>query len=55
MVGAIVSIDGTITRPKITHNSCGRYLIIEGSKGGKYVNTVINAGDIIMQVRNDRV
>jgi hypothetical protein len=42
-------IDGAITRTKIVHKSRGRYVIVEDSKGGKYVNKVIDAGDI-MQV-----
>jgi ribose 5-phosphate isomerase len=42
-------IDGAITREKIVHKSRGRYVIVEDSKGGKYVNKVIDAGDI-MQV-----
>jgi ribosomal protein L21E len=46
---AIISIDGAITRAKIVHKSRGRYVIVEDSKGGKYVNKVIDAGDI-MQV-----
>jgi hypothetical protein len=46
---AIISIDGAITRAKIVHKSRGRYVIVEDSKGGKYVNRVIDAGDI-MQV-----
>jgi hypothetical protein len=46
---AIISIDGTITRAKIAHKSRGRYRVIEDSKGGKYLNKVIDAGDI--QVR----
>jgi hypothetical protein len=46
---AIISIDGAITRAKILHKSRGRYVIVEDSKGGKYVNRVIDAGDI-MQV-----
>jgi hypothetical protein len=44
---AIISIDGTITRAKIAHKSRGRYRVIEDSKGGKYLNKVIDAGDII--------
>jgi len=44
---AIISIDGSVTRAKIVHKSRGRYIIIEDSKGGKYVNRVIDAGDII--------
>jgi hypothetical protein len=46
---AIISVDGAITRAKIVHKSRGRYVIVEDSKGGKYVNRVIDAGDI-MQV-----
>jgi hypothetical protein len=46
---AIISIDGAITRAKIQHKSRGRYVIIEDSKEGKYVNRVIDAEDI-MQV-----
>jgi hypothetical protein len=46
---AIVSIDGAITRVKIVHKSRGRYVIVEDSKDGKYLNRVIDAGDI-MQV-----
>ena len=46
---AIVSIDGAITRVKIVHKSRGRYVIVEDSKGGKYLNIVFDAGDI-MQV-----
>ena len=46
---AIVSIDGAITRVKIVHKSQGRYVIVEDSKADKYVNRVIDAGDI-MQV-----
>jgi hypothetical protein len=46
---AIVSIDGTITRLKIVPKSRGRFVIVEDSKVGKYVNRVIDAGDI-MQV-----
>jgi hypothetical protein len=46
---AIISIDGAITRAKIVHKNWGRYVIVEDSKGGKYVNKVIDAGDI-MQV-----
>jgi hypothetical protein len=44
---AIISIDGSVTRAKIVHKGRGRYVIIEDSKGGKYVNRVIDAGDII--------
>ena len=46
---AIVSIDGVITRVKITHKNRGRYVIVEDSKDGKYVNRIIDASDI-MQV-----
>jgi hypothetical protein len=46
-VWAIVSIDGAITRVKIVHKSRGRYLIVEDSKDGKYINRVIDAGDIL--------
>jgi hypothetical protein len=46
---AIISIDGTVTRAKIVHKSRGRYTIVEDSKDGKYINRVIDAGDI-MQV-----
>jgi hypothetical protein len=44
---AIVSIDGAITRVKIAHKSRGRYVIVEDSKDGKYINRVIDAGDIL--------
>ena len=44
---AIISIDGAITRAKIVHKSRGRYVIVEDSKEGKYINRVIDAGDII--------
>lgn len=44
---AIVSIDGAITRVKIVHKSRGRYVIVEDSKDGKYINRVIDAGDIL--------
>jgi hypothetical protein len=44
---AIISIDGTVTRAKIVHKSRGRYAIVEDSKYGRYVNRVIDAGDII--------
>ena len=44
---AIISIDGTVTRAKIVHKSRGRYAIVEDSKDGRYVNRVIDAGDII--------
>ena len=44
---AIVSIDGLITRVKIVHKSRGRYVIVEDSKDGKYINRVIDAGDIL--------
>ena len=44
---AVISIDGAITRAKIIHKSRGRYAIIEDSKDGKYVNRIIDAGDII--------
>jgi hypothetical protein len=33
----------------IVHKSRGKYMIVEDSKDGKYVNRVIDAGDI-MQV-----
>lgn len=46
---AIISIDGVITRAKIVHKSRGEYMIVEDSKDGKYVDRVIDAGDI-MQV-----
>jgi hypothetical protein len=44
---AIVSIDGAITRVRIVHKSRGRYVIVEDSKDGKYINRVIDAGDIL--------
>jgi hypothetical protein len=44
---AIASIDGAITRVKIVHKSRGRYVIVEDSKDGKYINRVIDAGDIL--------
>jgi hypothetical protein len=44
---AIISIDGSVTRAKIVHKSRGRYVIVADSKEGKYVNRVIDAGDII--------
>ena len=47
--GAIISIDSIITRAKIVHKSRGKYMIVEDSKDGKYVNRVIDAEDI-MQV-----
>jgi hypothetical protein len=46
---AIISFDGVITRAKIVHKSRGKYIIVEDSKDGKYVNRVIDAEDI-MQV-----
>ena len=46
---AIISIDGAVTRAKIVHKSRGKYMIVEDSKDGKYLNRVIDAGDI-MQV-----
>ena len=46
---AIISIDGAVTRAKIVHKSRGKYIIVEDSKNGKYINRVIHAGDI-MQV-----
>ena len=46
---AIISIDGVITRAKIVHRSRGKYIIVEDSKDGKYLNRIIDAGDI-MQV-----
>ena len=46
---AIISIDSAITRAKIVHKNRGKYKIVEDSKGRKYVNKVIDAGDI-MQV-----
>ena len=45
----IISIDGVITRTKIVHKSRGKYIIVEDSKDGKYVDRVIDAGDV-MQV-----
>ncbi len=44
---AIISIDGSVTRAKIVHKGRGKYTIIEDLKRGKYVNRVIDAGDII--------
>ena len=44
---AIVSIDRAITRVRIVHKSRGRYVIVEDSKDGKYINRVIDAGDIL--------
>jgi len=35
---AIISIDGVITRAKIMHKSRGKYIIVEDSKDGKYIN-----------------
>jgi hypothetical protein len=46
---AIISIDGVVTRAKIVHKSRGKYMIVEDSKDGKYINRIIDAGDI-MQV-----
>ena len=46
---AIISIDGVIIRSKIVHKSRGKYVIVEDSKDGKYVNRAIDAEDI-MQV-----
>ena len=46
---AIISIDGAVTRAKIVHKSRGKYMIVEDSKDVKYLNRVIDAGDI-MQV-----
>ena len=46
---AIISIEDVITRAKIVHKSRGKYMIVEDSKDGKYLNRVIDAGDI-MQV-----
>jgi hypothetical protein len=46
---AIISIDGVITRAKIMHKSRGKYIIVDDSKDGKYLNRVIDAEDI-MQV-----
>lgn len=44
---AIISIDGVVTRAKIVHKSRGKYRIVEDSKGGKYIDRTIDAGDII--------
>ena len=46
---AIISIDGIITRARIVFKRRGKYVIVEDAKEGKYVNRVIDAGDI-MQV-----
>jgi hypothetical protein len=46
---AIISIDGAATRAKIVNKSRGKYIIVENSKDGKYINRVIDAGDL-MQV-----
>jgi hypothetical protein len=42
---AVITIDGAITRAKIVHKSRGRYVIVEDSKGGKYISRAIDAGD----------
>jgi hypothetical protein len=38
-----------LQRAKIMHKNRGKYVIVEDSKDGKYINRVIDAGDI-MQV-----
>ena len=44
---AIISIDNVITRVKIVHKSRGKYIIVEDSKEGKYVNRIVDASDVI--------
>ena len=43
----IVSLDGTIIRAKIIHNSRGKYKIVEDTKDGIYVDKIVDASDII--------
>jgi hypothetical protein len=44
---AIISIDEVVTRVKIVHKSRGRYRVVEDSNDGKYINRIIDAGDVI--------
>jgi hypothetical protein len=32
---------------KIVHKSRGKYRVVEDSKDGKYINRIIDAGDVI--------
>jgi hypothetical protein len=43
----IVSLDGTITRVKITHKSRGKYKVLEDTKNGIYIDKLVDASDII--------
>jgi hypothetical protein len=42
-----VSLDGTITRVKITHKSRGKYKVLEDTKNGIYIDKLVDASDII--------
>ena len=43
----IISLDGNILRVKLVHKNRGKFKIVDDTKGGKYVNRIIDAGDIL--------
>jgi hypothetical protein len=43
----IISFDGGIVRAKLIHKSRGRFRIVDDNKDGKYIDRIVDAGDII--------
>lgn len=43
----VVSVDGVILRAKLVHKSRGKYAIVDDTKEGKYIDSTVDASDII--------
>ena len=43
----IISFDGNILRVKLVHQNRGKFKIVDYTKGSKYVNRIVDAGDIL--------
>ena len=43
----IISFDGNILRVKQVHQNRGKFKIVDDTKGSKYVNRIVDAGDIL--------
>ena len=43
----VVSVDGIVLRAKLIHKSRGKYTIVDDVKEGKYIDSIVDASDII--------
>ncbi|HJR46528.1 MAG TPA: hypothetical protein VJ799_00085 [Nitrososphaeraceae archaeon] len=43
----IISLDENILRVKLVHKNRGKFKIVDDTKGSKYVDRIVDAGDIL--------